>query len=158
MTLYRDEPVLGTLAGRLVPPDNRYPDCRCELLLTELRLYVLEDNYDGTYTEHITLPIESVLRIDRWSQVISDSGIESVAVEPRGWQRFWYRFAGPIAVARRNPERVRSANEYARVLYRAQDGRETSIYLSEAGNPHSLAQKLEKYRVRAGLDYQSPFA
>lgn len=34
-------------------------DCACELVLTELYLYVLEDNYNNTYTEHYTIPIKN---------------------------------------------------------------------------------------------------
>lgn len=53
---YRGYPVLSTGEARMVPPDDHYPDCLCLLMLTEQRFYVLEDNYDGSYTEHFSIP------------------------------------------------------------------------------------------------------
>lgn len=151
MNLYHNEPVLGVCEGRLVPPDPRYPDCRCTLLLTELCLYVIEDNYDGTYTEHFVIPIEDVLCIERWAQMFSSSGVESTSVEPRGLSRFFYRIVGPLAIARRGPQRARSAKEYVRVRYRNEDAREVFLHLSEAEDPHAIARSLEKFRERWGM-------
>jgi hypothetical protein len=149
---YLDEHVLSYLDCRLVPPDNRYPDCRCALILTELRLYVSEDNFDGTYTDHFAIPILDVLRVERWAQVFSSIGEESVTVEPRGWRRILYRLNGPIAIARRDPRSVRSAREYVRVLYRAEDGCETALYFSDAGDPRLLSRELEKFKERWALN------
>ena len=167
MDTYHDEPVLDYLNGRLVPPDNRYPDCLCVLILTEACLYVAEDNYDGTYTNHFAIPILDVQRVERWAQVISKTGEETVAVEPRGWRRILYRLNGPLARARRDltgqrmAERnplaghsgsVKSAREYVRVLYCADRGKETSIYFSDAGDPRSLSRGLEKFKERWALN------
>ena len=167
MDTYHDEPVLGYMSGRLVPPNNRYPDCVCALILTEARLYVAEDNYDGTYTNHFAIPILDIQRIERWAQVISNAGEETITVEPRGWRRILYRLNGPLARARRelagqrlaerNPMAGRSgstksAREYVRVLYRADDGKEDSIYFSDAGDPRSLSRGLEKFKERWALN------
>ena len=167
MDTYLDEPVLGYLNSHLVPPDNRYPDCLCMLILTESHLYVAEDNYDGTYTDHFAIPILDVQRIERWAQVLSKTGEETVTVEPRGWRRILYRLNGPLARARRdlagqrmaerNPMAghsgsTKSAREYVRVLYRAEDGGEASLYFSDAGNPQPLSRALEKYKERWALN------
>ena len=167
MNIFNDENVLGSLDCRLVPPDNRYPDCRCALILTESYLYVSEDNYDGTYTDHFVIPILDVTHIERWAQVLSKTGEETVAVEPRGWRRFLYRLNGPLARARRdlagqrmaerNPMAghfgsTKSAREYVRVLYRAEDGSEASLYFSDAGNPQPLSRALENFKERWALN------
>ena len=163
MDTYLDEPVLAYLNGRLVPPDNRYPDCLCALILTEAHFYVAEDNYDGTYTNHFAFPILDVQRIERWAQVLSKTGEETVAVEPKGWRRVLYRLNGPLARARRdlagqrmaerNPMAghsgsTKSAREYVRVRYHTDDGNESSLYFSEAGDPRSLSRELEKFKER----------
>ena len=169
LNTYLDEPVLGKLTCRLVPPDNRYPDCVCTLMLTELRLYVIEDNYNGTDTEHFAIPIQRVLRIERQGRFNHDGSGETVTVEPKGWKRYLYRLIGPFAQARReslwhelmcglfgglhnaNDHGRISAQEYVRVLYRTEDGGEASLYFSEAGNPYTISRELEKYQERWGL-------
>jgi len=133
------------------------------LILTEAHLYVAEDNYDGTYTHHFTIPTPDVLRVERWAQIIGKTGEESVSVEPRGWRRILYRLTGPLAVARRDlagqrmAERnpltghsgsVKSACEYVRVLYRAAEGGERTLYFSDAGNPRALARELDRFKAR----------
>ena len=58
---YRGNRVLKQASARLVPWDASKPDCICELLLTERNFYVLEDNYNGTYTEHYVFPVKEIL-------------------------------------------------------------------------------------------------
>lgn len=61
---YKGETVLTDLTARLMPPNDNYPDCRCELLLTKQHLYVLEDNFDGTYAEHFIFPIGQIQKLE----------------------------------------------------------------------------------------------
>lgn len=46
-----------------MPPGNAYPDCMCRLVTSERYLFVLEDNYDGTYTEHFFIPMDKILNM-----------------------------------------------------------------------------------------------
>lgn len=58
---YNNELVLATINGRIHPfEDKDIPDAICSLIITEKMLYVSEDNYDGTYTDHYSAPIEKV--------------------------------------------------------------------------------------------------
>lgn len=152
MDTYLDEYVLAHLECRLVPPDIRYPDCRCVARLTESRLYISEDNFDGTYIDHIIIPILDVLCIERLALVFSKAGEEQITIEPQGWRRIVYHLFGPIVTARRNPASVQSAREYVRVLYRTADGKEAFLYLSEAGSPRRLSRELQKHRERWSLN------
>lgn len=61
---YKGETVLTDLTARLMPPNDNYPDCMCELLLTKQHLYVLEDNFDGTYAEHFVFPIGQIQKLE----------------------------------------------------------------------------------------------
>lgn len=61
---YKGEKVLTDLTARLMPPNDNYPDCMCEILLTKQHLYVLEDNFDGTYAEHFVFPIGQILKLE----------------------------------------------------------------------------------------------
>lgn len=57
---YKGEKTVAQLTARLVPPNDNYPNCMCELVLTDHHLYVLEDNYDDTWTEHFIFPIAQI--------------------------------------------------------------------------------------------------
>ena len=61
---YKGETVLTDLTARLMPPNDNYPDCMCELLLTKQHLYVLEDNFDDTYAEHFAFPIGQIQKLE----------------------------------------------------------------------------------------------
>lgn len=61
---YKGEKILGKLTARLVPPNNQYPDCMCELLITEQHLYVLEDNFNDTYDMHFCFSLTQIESLD----------------------------------------------------------------------------------------------
>lgn len=60
---YKGQKIIAWALARLVPPNDGYPDCMCELVLTERSLYVLEDNYNNTYTEHFNIPVRRISNI-----------------------------------------------------------------------------------------------
>lgn len=57
---YRGEKIEAGLTARLIPPGAQYSDSFCWLILTERHLYILEDNYDGTYNELYAFFIERI--------------------------------------------------------------------------------------------------
>lgn len=61
---YKGQKVIAELAARLIPPNDNYPDCECLLVLTDQHLYVLEDNYDGTYEAHFEFVLREIDSIE----------------------------------------------------------------------------------------------
>lgn len=57
---YRGQKIMDTFSGRMIPPNDNYPDCECLVMLTAQHLYVLEDNYDGTYETHFEFVLSEV--------------------------------------------------------------------------------------------------
>lgn len=57
---YRGQKVMATFVGRMIPPNDSYPDCECLVVLTTQHLYVLEDNYDGTYETHFEFVLREI--------------------------------------------------------------------------------------------------
>lgn len=57
---YRGEKIAASLTARLIPPGAQYSDSFCRLILTERHLYILEDNYDGTYNQLFTFFVERI--------------------------------------------------------------------------------------------------
>lgn len=74
---YKGETVLTDMIARLIPPNNYYPDCMCFLLLTKYHLYVLEDNFDGTYMEHFVFPVLQIQKMEVQKYKIWESVKES---------------------------------------------------------------------------------
>lgn len=65
---YRGQEVIATYDARLIPPNDKYPDCKCMIVLTKQHLYVLEDNFDGTYETHFEFVMKEIdnIGIERW--------------------------------------------------------------------------------------------
>lgn len=77
---YNGFQVLCHARAKLVPWGDSKPDCVCELLLTELYLYALEDNYNNTYTEHYIIPVKKLKYIGITSTVTREKSVESSAM------------------------------------------------------------------------------
>lgn len=60
MEYYNDEEIIGELYCRIDTYDKTIPDCMCALVMTTENVYAIEDNYDGTYTEHIKIAMKNV--------------------------------------------------------------------------------------------------
>lgn len=61
--MFNNEHVILRLKARLVSSHGEYPDCIADIVLTEKNLYAVEDNFDGTFTHHIEVPIEEIVEI-----------------------------------------------------------------------------------------------
>ena len=61
---FRGQKIIAGLTVRLVPPNQNYPDCVCMLVLTSQHLYVLEDNFDGTYEVHFEFVLREIDNIE----------------------------------------------------------------------------------------------
>ena len=57
MDTYKTENVVAEITAKIHPADKNIPDCRCNLVLTERHLFVLEDNFNGTFEEHYVIDI-----------------------------------------------------------------------------------------------------
>ena len=57
---YKGEKIAASLTARLIPPSMQYSDSFCQLILTVRHLYILEDNYDGTYNVLFTFFLERI--------------------------------------------------------------------------------------------------
>lgn len=67
---YNGEKILNQASARLVPPDNTYPDCTCNILITEKSFYALENNFDDTYNLLLKISLRKLLIIEEY---ISDA-------------------------------------------------------------------------------------
>ncbi len=60
MDTYKGEKLLISMSARIHPADKNIPDCKCILALSDRHLFVIEDNYDGTYTDHYYINVSKI--------------------------------------------------------------------------------------------------
>ena len=156
MATYKDEEVLGTIEAQIHPMDNSVPDCRCVIRLTSMHVYVSEDNFDGTYTDHYVLDIGKIdeMLIDapyatsaklgethgdgdgfgslKWS--VSNSLIGKLLSRRKG---------GTVNSTQGNKER----RKYLKIVYRDATGKIEHLYFDECSkNPASFIKVFESMR------------
>ena len=60
---YKGAEVKAKLEGKICSYDKSVPDSICAIYLTDMNIFVSEDNYDGTFTDHYVFPISGVADI-----------------------------------------------------------------------------------------------
>lgn len=60
---YKGEDVKAKLEGKICSYDKSVPDSICTIYLTDMNIFVSEDNYDGTFTDHYIFPLSGVTDI-----------------------------------------------------------------------------------------------
>ena len=127
---YRGQKVMDTFGARLIPPNDRYPDCKCLLVLTAQHLYVLEDNYDGTYETHFEFVLREIDDI-RIEQEESDHYSENKAVSAASLiiTEVVCALAGLIAVPGGNQKR-NIKKKFFVISYHDMQGEKGNIYFN----------------------------
>jgi len=123
---YRGRKILKYLSGRIMPQKNSaIPDCICFILLTADTLYVLEDNYDGTFTTHFEIPCGHIERIEEYKDKEADplGGTNRIA------QALALALGGILALSSEKPVNHRGFTIY---LYGKKKDHQ-QIYFSETG-------------------------
>lgn len=127
---YRGQDVVAIVETRLLPPDHNYPDCECILLLTKQHLYVLEDNFDGTYDTHFDFVLQEIddIVIQKETSTTSSEGssgsvLTEVATEVVGF------LSGMIILPRAKESRVK--RKYIVIRYHDVQGQKREIYFTK---------------------------
>lgn len=153
MRTYNDEPLLAAAAGRMIPSDNRYPECECQLVLTEENLHVLEDHLDGTFTPHFVIPLPALLTLGNYAQEVGRAGaqaasegdaVHAVAAMVAGALTGMYAYSGRKGAGAR-------ATNHLRVSYR--EGEEKHVLFFECPPRYvtRMEKALRKYKERRVL-------
>ena len=64
MDTYKSENIIMSFNARINPTDKNVPDCMCILALSSNHLFVIEDNFDGTFFDHYIIDINMIDKID----------------------------------------------------------------------------------------------
>lgn|GEM_PF-838621 len=127
---YNGKKVIKHRSARFIPSDSKYEDCICDLILTYNILYVLEDEYDGKYTTHFTIPVKNITCIEKY--VEEDSCGKSSG---KGASSMQYLISGTVmALGGLILLPGRAANkkeiEYLRIVYYDELGKDCYLYFN----------------------------
>lgn len=146
---YRGQNIIAELSAKLVPPNNNYPDCVCMLVLTNQHLYVLEDNFDGTYETHFAFVLKEIdsIGMETWEQASSlkdrQENMSTFAVILTYWCSVMFSMPG------RKTDRV-VKNRYITIHYHTEQGKKEKIYFHMPDGAKSFIKVFEKTKAAYG--------
>ena len=140
---YRGQKIIAGLSARLVPPDRNYPDCVCMLVLTNQHLYVLEDNFDGTYEVHFEFVLREIdsIEIETWEQASGLKGGETPVPTFAGV--LVYCFAVMLSLPTGEPKRA-VKEMYVTVNYHTEQGKKEKIFFHMMDSAKRFKKAFEK--------------
>lgn len=157
---YRGEIVLAIIDGRIHPfEDKEVPDAICSLIITESMLYVSEDNYDGTYTDHYSAPLKDVesIAIERpFATSMGSRGPKRSGFEDRSFNMNYglpmhgfiaaiFDYFDPNLADKPGNERAK----YLVVHYTEKDGKEKKVFFNEVNkNAKRFVKEWEAIKER----------
>lgn len=130
---YRGQTIIAAYHARMIPPTDNYPDCECEIVLTTQHLYVLEDNYDGTYETHFEFVIREIDNIEI-EQEKADiySGDQSVSASTQILTAMIGLLAGALPTGGGNQHK-KVKRKFFVIRYHDMQGDKSSIYFHLEG-------------------------
>ena len=128
MKLYNTEKVLDNISARIRPIDKNIPDCICMLVLTEEHFYVIEDNYDGSYTEHYVIDVSLIkdIRLGIPEKNESKPAPGSAADLEKGREARIFRLKAPGRL-----RGVAIPEKYLEIIYNDENNLKQHLYFDE---------------------------
>ncbi len=127
---YRGQEIIAQLEARIMPPNHNYPDCECELVLTKQHLYVLEDNFDGTYETHFDFVLSEIddIAVEKWTDK-RNSGSTTDSVSNYVVSAILGLIGGMLITPSIKQDTV-TQKKYLVIHYHTEQGKKESIYFN----------------------------
>ena len=132
---FEGKKILSQMTARLVPPNSNYPDAMCDVLMTEDIFYVMEDNYDGTFTSHFRIPLERIISVSKYSSEKHEVN-EKGNYAPSQATTAILAMAGVILIPGKGKKEARKI--YLKVSYKDTDDEKRAVFFEECGNIKSM--------------------
>ncbi len=146
---YRGQKIIAELSAKLVPPNNHYPDCICMLVLTSQHLYVLEDNFDGTYETHFAFVLREIdsIEIETWEQASGLKGSGEIMPTFAIILIYWcsIMFSLPSGKSSRVVKQ-----KYITIKYHTEQGKKEKIYFHIPDGAKTFIKMFEKTKAAYG--------
>lgn len=143
---YRGQKIIAGLTARLMPPNHNYPDCICTLVLTNQHLYVLEDNFDGTYEVHFEFVLREIdsIEIETWEQA---SGLRGNGVSlPTFATILVYWFSVMFSLPCGEQKRV-VKKKYVTLNYHTEQGKKEKIFFQMLDSAKGFKKAFDKTKA-----------
>lgn len=138
---YRGEKVIAKVIGKICSYEEDIPDCVCNIYLTDLHIFVSEDNYDGTFTDHYVYHLSNVI------DVLMDRPYETTL--PFGKLLGSHVRTGAIRYTEQESIDVARKEKFFTIVSRTDDGSRKKIYfiLNSLGKGMFIREfkKMRKY-------------
>lgn len=143
---YRGQKIIAGLSARLVPPDCNYPDCVCILVLTNQHLYVLEDNFDGTYEVHFEFVLREIdsIEVETWEQASGLKGSREMLPTFAMILIYWFEVMFSLPMGKTN--RV-VKTKYVTINYHTEQGKKEKIYFHMLDSVKDFKKAFEKTKT-----------
>ncbi|GFI03632.1 hypothetical protein AALA79_06045 [Lachnospiraceae bacterium 64-25] len=146
---YRGEKIVTQLSAKLLPPDLHYPDCICLLVLTDRHLYVLEDNFDGTYEMHFEFVLSRIdgIEIETWEQISTGKDSKENLPVFAAILTYWCSVMFSVPIGKPN----RAVKEkYIVIKYHTEQGKKEKIYFHLPDGAKPFIKSFEKVKADYG--------
>lgn len=144
---YEEKRILKQISARLVPPDDTYPDCVCKILMTEDFLYVLEDNFDGTYNRLFKIPFRRLLSIEKYISEDREGSSRNSDFTTRSYlvDVFTALVRGIILLSGMKKETINRS--FLNIIYKDENGKKSQLFFSECNNDiKGMVDTFKKYK------------
>lgn len=121
-------------------PHCNYPDCQCIIVLTRHHLYVLENNFDGTYETHFEFVISEIDAVEE--QTYADNSKVNIGMPSEDLMAVLSSILG-IGIGIPGVSRV-SKKRYMVIHYHNELGNKERIYFTEYSGVRSFIKEFNK--------------
>lgn len=149
---YRGEKVVATLSGKLCSYEKEVPDCICIIKLTEGHIFVSEDNYDGTFTDHYSYSLSEVVDV-LMKQPYKTS---MVSADTTNWRPFGWgirilidRLTGRNSIDSYN-QGSKEKDQYFTIIIKNELGNHKELYF--ALNSYGKKEFIKEFKKLKNLD------
>lgn len=146
---YKGEKIITQLSAKLLPPSNQYPDCICLLVLTDRHLYVLEDNFDGTYEIHFEFVLRKIdgIEIETWEKISTGKDSRENLPVFATILVYWCSIMFSLPSKKTN---TKLKEKYVVIKYRTEQGEKEKIYFYMPDGVKSFIKVFEKTKAAYG--------
>jgi len=134
--------VLRHISARLMPDKNSaLPDCICLILLTDDTLYVLENEFDGTYITHFAIPCSRIKRVEKYRQ-------ESASIKSNKATGFMFALAFALLSQKASQETV--SEDFLLIVFHDGANENQHLYFHDAaGSISGFSKAFQKLKSRS---------
>jgi len=138
---FKGKKILSAIAARLISSDNIYPDAICHVIMTEDTFYVIEDNYDGTFTYHFSIPLERIISVVKYEPEKLETN-NSNRYTPSQTTAGLLALIGVFVFPGKGRQEARKI--YLRIAYKNTDDKMQSLFFEDCSSIKSMVKAFNK--------------